>query len=94
MGYKTLIVEDDAVQRLKTAHYFKQAGYTVFEATDSNEMNSILACNKIDRSVNTVCAAMHNKGETKILPLRGGTLLIELVSRLIQSSVIISYNYI
>lgn len=48
MGYKTLIVEDDAVQRLKTAHYFKQAGYTVFEATDSNEMNSILTCNKID----------------------------------------------
>lgn len=48
MSYKTLIVEDDPVLRKRIAHYFKDAGYEVYQADNGEVMRAVLSEHRID----------------------------------------------
>ncbi len=62
MSYKTLLVEDDPVLRKKMAHYFKEAGYHVFEADNGTSMRAIIEKNRID----LICLDVNLPGEDGI----------------------------
>lgn len=63
---KILVVEDDVVLRAALAEKFKERGYTVLEASAAQEVNTIVATEKIDAVVLDL-----------ILPIEDGISLLE-----------------